>query len=206
MNHLITRCSRSDQAIIHRWLGKGDTSVFSDGVTYASVAGIAVCAPAQLWLLNWALGSGKAAYVVPLYTVMIICNNVIQGGLLFDEFTCLAESEYKLAVFVTALLLTVAGVALLSSQQAASRGGGADGSSVGPEPSGPSAFVPFRRSSRRDSASMRLVQEVPGSPQAKAAGHFRERGRGIEEIQLRHQNSFDGCSQGSRTGSFPIGV
>ena len=117
-------------------------------------------------------------------------------------------------MFVTALLLTVAGVALLSSQQegarsrggAASRGGGADGSSVGPEPSGPSAFVPFRRSSRRDSASMRLVQEVPGSPQAKAAGHFRERGRGIEEIQLRHQNSFDGCSQGSRTGSFPIGV
>mmetsp|Transcript_15593 Transcript_15593/g.44795 ORF Transcript_15593/g.44795 Transcript_15593/m.44795 type:complete len:444 (+) Transcript_15593:144-1475(+) len=194
------------EAIIHRWLGKGDTSVFSDGVTYASVAGIAVCAPAQLWLLNWALGSGKAAYVVPLYTVMIICNNVIQGGLLFDEFTCLAESEYKLAVFVTALLLTVAGVALLSSQQegARSRGGaasrgGADGSSVGPELSGPSAsaFVPFRRSSRRDSASMRLVREVPGSPQAKAAGHFRERGRGIEEIQLRHRNSFDGCSQGS---------
>lgn len=109
-------------------------------------------------------------------------------------------------MFVTALLLTVAGVALLSSQQegARSRGGaasrgGADGSSVGPEPSGTSAsaFVPFRRSSRRDSASMRLVREVPGSPQAKAAGHFRERGRGIEEIQLRHRNSFDGCSQGS---------
>ena len=118
-------------------------------------------------------------------------------------------------MFVTALLLTVAGVALLSSQQegarsrggAASSRGGADGSSVGPEPSGPSAsaFVPFRRSSRRDSASMRLVREVPGSPQAKAAGHFRERGRGIEEIQLRLRNSFDGCgSQGS--GSFPIGV
>ena len=76
-------------------------------ITWVAVVGLICCAPTQLWLLNSALGSGKAAFTVPLYTVMVISNNIIQGGLLFDEFRCLAEEPTKLGVFIGAMLMVL---------------------------------------------------------------------------------------------------
>ena len=79
-------------------------------VTWLALGVLVASAPTQLWLLNWALGSGKASFTVPLYTVMIISTNIVLGGLLFDEFACLSRAY----LFVCAFVMVVVGVCLLS--------------------------------------------------------------------------------------------
>lgn len=119
-------------ALIHRLISASDTSVLTMWITWLGIVGLVCCAPTQLWLLNSALGSGKAAFTVPLYTVMVTTNNIVQGGTLFDEFTCLAREPRDAAIFACAMVLVLAGVAVLSAQQESKKGKGASGADALP--------------------------------------------------------------------------
>lgn len=155
----------------------------------------------QLWLLNWGLGAGKAAFTVPLYTVMIISNNIIQGGLLFDEFTCLAETTWKLAVFIVALFVVLVGVAALAAQQGkASDIADASGRTTEPSRQPVAVFTSFAAASTEHATadmfgdSWRARSPVsrrsrlfyppddPDSPQNKASSHFEERKSLLQQI------------------------
>ena len=96
-------------------VGSCGALIWSYWVTYLSLAGLAVCAPTQLYLLNIALGSGKASYTIPVYTVNNIANGIVVSGLLFHEFDGLAPRQGTL--FAAALAAVLAGVALLSTLQ-----------------------------------------------------------------------------------------
>ena len=53
-------------------------------VTWLSILGLILCAPCQLYLLNSALGAGKASYAVPLYIVNNIVTCIVLSALLFQ--------------------------------------------------------------------------------------------------------------------------
>ena len=57
-------------ALIWELIVGGNTKVLGMWVSWLGVFGLIASAPTQLWLLNSALASGKAAFTVPLYTVM----------------------------------------------------------------------------------------------------------------------------------------
>ena len=57
-------------ALIWELIVGGNTKVLGMWVSWLGVFGLIASAPTQLWLLNYALASGKAAFTVPLYTVM----------------------------------------------------------------------------------------------------------------------------------------
>lgn len=84
-------------------------------VTYASIIGLVLCAPTQLYLLNTALATGKASYTVPVYTVNNIANGVLVSGLLFHDFDTLPAG--RLHGFLGCFGAVLAAVAALSSLQ-----------------------------------------------------------------------------------------
>ena len=100
---------------IEELFGQCGLHVLQYWVTYASIVGLVLCAPTQLFLLNTALATGKASYTVPVYTCNNIANGVIVSGLLFHDFD--AMPARKLAGFFTAFGIVLVAVAVLSSLQ-----------------------------------------------------------------------------------------
>uniref|UniRef100_A0A7S3RZA6 Uncharacterized protein n=1 Tax=Emiliania huxleyi TaxID=2903 RepID=A0A7S3RZA6_EMIHU len=219
------------EAIFTRLLSKGDTSVVSNGVTWAALLGILCAAPVQLWMLNWSLGSGKAAFTVPLYTVMIISNNVCLGGLLLDEFSCLAQSHWQMAIFITALMLVVAGVASLSAQQEGAKlkvGDAAPNGVTTPEAShSVTIFAGVAGAAQHEQATVEMFhgsflspRRVPrrttrlrpasspsrrDSPQLKAESAFESRARSLQQILSDLQNTPPLADPSPRTPTRPEG-
>ncbi len=101
-------------ALINRLIMQGDASVTRYWVTWVSAGGLAVCAPLQLYLLNSALASGRAVFTIPLYTVSIIILAVVQGGVLFGEFSCL--DARRRAFFFSSAVVVLLGILVLSAK------------------------------------------------------------------------------------------
>ena len=182
-------------AVFEEWIGENSTTGVELWITWLALGVIIACAPTQLWLLNWALGSGKASFTVPLYTVMIIGANIVLGGLLFDEFTCLAENTLDLAVFIGAFIMVVIGVCLLSwGQERAKR------LAAGPPREGKAPFTIFvsiaGASTEHASLDMFRPREVerrnrmshsddPLSSQNRSNSAFGERSTALKDIIAR---------------------
>lgn len=170
-------------------------------VTWLALGVLVASAPTQLWLLNWALGSGKASFTVPLYTVMIISTNIVLGGLLFDEFACLSRAY----LFVCAFVMVVVGVCLLSwGQERAKRlaagpasGGKQPGNSVtlfvsiaGASTAHASVDIFRPREVRRSRRNERLSMSTnPLSSQNRAHTAFGSRRNALEQIIAQRQPS-----------------
>ncbi|EOD19841.1 hypothetical protein EMIHUDRAFT_458663 [Emiliania huxleyi CCMP1516] len=158
-------------------------------VTWLALGVLVASAPTQLWLLNWALGSGKASFTVPLYTVMIISTNIVLGGLLFDEFACLSRAY----LFVCAFVMVVVGVCLLSPAS----GGKQPGNSVtlfvsiaGASTAHASVDIFRPREVRRSRRNERLSMSTnPLSSQNRAHTAFGSRRNALEQIIAQRQPS-----------------
>ncbi|EOD30233.1 hypothetical protein EMIHUDRAFT_468441 [Emiliania huxleyi CCMP1516] len=172
--------------------GAGVAGAFSmtfGKVTWLALGVLVASAPTQLWLLNWALGSGKASFTVPLYTVMIISTNIVLGGLLFDEFACLSRAY----LFVCAFVMVVVGVCLLSPAS----GGKQPGNSVtlfvsiaGASTAHASVDIFRPREVRRSRRNERLSMSTnPLSSQNRAHTAFGSRRNALEQIIAQRQPS-----------------
>jgi hypothetical protein len=60
--------------------------------TWALLAGAALCAPANVTLMNLTFEESDASYGMPLYQALIILATIVSGGLFYDEFGPWAES------------------------------------------------------------------------------------------------------------------
>ena len=96
-------------------IGEGRGDVFGLWLTWLAIFMLIACAPVQLWFLNVALASGKAVFIVPLYSVCIMLLAMVQGGLFFDEFNCL--SPVFLAMFFVSIAVIVVGIVILAISQ-----------------------------------------------------------------------------------------
>jgi uncharacterized membrane protein len=97
-----------------------------DGRSYGLVAAVALTLPSQLHLLNKSLQRFEAQFVVPALQGFWSISSITKGALFFGEFDLYTSSDT--ALFVSGVLLTLAGVALLSTRKPASSASSESGS------------------------------------------------------------------------------
>merc|ERR1719161_738992 len=78
------------------------------------IAGIlvAILAPSNVILMNWALQAGDATLVVPTYDALAMCGQIVLGGFFFQEFAEMSMDQ--IGGFVFGVVVVVAGVYLIS--------------------------------------------------------------------------------------------
>jgi len=88
-------------------------AVFTKSPLWVAFAGVVLCGPSQLYLLEVALASGRTTQVVPLYQSLLIALTIFAGGIFYKEFA--GFPFFKAIGFGGGLCLCAAGLVLLAS-------------------------------------------------------------------------------------------
>ena len=89
-------------------------SLWREPLLYIAAGGLATSAPTQLYLLNSSLASSSVTLAVPAYQSLVIILTIATGGIFFQEFA--GYTPAAAASFVAAVLMVMAGLAVLSYQ------------------------------------------------------------------------------------------
>mmetsp|Transcript_55312 Transcript_55312/g.89448 ORF Transcript_55312/g.89448 Transcript_55312/m.89448 type:complete len:327 (+) Transcript_55312:59-1039(+) len=85
-----------------------------DWNTFAcGLAGLAVFAPLQLYMLNSTLVISPTSYAVPLYQTLLVLLSILAGGTFFKEFAAVSTDSF--VVFIAGVVLALAGLERLTS-------------------------------------------------------------------------------------------
>jgi uncharacterized membrane protein len=97
------------------------TSPLADPRSYALIAGVVVTLPTQLHFLNKSLQRFEAQFVVPALQAFWSISSITKGAIFFGEFDEYAQVD--VGCFAGGLLLTLAGVLILSRRSEPSQQG-----------------------------------------------------------------------------------
>jgi len=97
-----------------RTLLHGNREPIYNWITWVAAAGLIICAPLQMYLLNMTLASGAATITVSIYTIAMIIVTIFAGALLFEEFEGLRLE--RIGIFCIAVTLVVVGLVILTKR------------------------------------------------------------------------------------------
>ena len=109
--------------------------------TWLLLLGAAVCAPANVTLMNLSFESSEATYAMPLYQALLIIATIVSGGLFYDEFGRWAADAQAAGEpgwiygFVAGVATLMSGIVLVAAQPSLSTLSGRRSKEGGPPPS-----------------------------------------------------------------------
>ena len=119
---------------------QGDDQLHSIG-SWLLLFSAAICAPANVTLMNLTFEESDATYGMPLYQALLILATITSGGLFYDEFGVWAaeveasDAPGKVIGFVGGIAVLIVGIVLVAHQPATGRTGdaGEPGEAAGAE-------------------------------------------------------------------------
>ena len=118
---------------------EGDATPLGTASLWVASVGLACCAPTQLYILNMALGNGRATLAMPVYLSLIVLLLSLCGGLIFAEFDGLAA--LNLGLLSLGVAITIVGIVGLTVAQ----GRRARGEAPAPPPTSKVEPAPARK-------------------------------------------------------------
>jgi hypothetical protein len=118
---------------------QGDDQMHQLG-TWLLLLSAAICAPANVSLMNLTIEESNATHGMPLYQALLILATIVSGGLFYDEFSgWVAEVDVSDIIgFVAGVCTLVGGIVLVAYQP--ERAGGGDVASK-PQPQSGATLV-----------------------------------------------------------------